>query len=187
MGDRSFLELRPDAGECAPEHQGYVNLVPSGNILEFMKIQSESFRKLFAGLSDAEALFRYAEGKWSIKELVGHICDSERILGYRALCIARGDQGPFPSFDENRYVEGARFDKRSYTDLTTEFGLIRKLSYSFYSSLNEEEWTRAGIANNHTYSVRALAFVIVGHLSHHMRVFEERYLASMNRSKGSAE
>jgi len=182
MHVQSYLEHRPKEGECAPEHAGYVDLVPPGNILELLKSQSEGFRRLFSGLSDADASYRYAEGKWSVKELVGHLCDSERILGYRALCIARQDRGPFPSFDENQYVKGAHFDKRSFTDLTTEFGLIRKLTYSFYCSLNEEEWSRTGIANNHVYSVRALAFVTAGHLIHHMLVFEDRYLSSMNRT-----
>lgn len=181
MDVRSFLELRPKVGECAPAQQGYVDEVPPGNILEILKAQSETFRKLFSGLSDADALFRYAPDKWSVKELVGHLCDTERILGYRALCLARGDRGPFPSFDENAYVEGANFDVRSFADLTTAFGLSRKLTYSFYSSLNETEWSRTGIANDHLYSVRAMAFVTAGHLIHHVRVFEERYLDSIRR------
>ena len=176
MDARSYLETRPAVGESAPEHQTYIDEVPQGHILEILKGQSETFRKLFSGLSDSDALFRYAPGKWSLKELVGHITDAERVFGYRALCIARGDRGPFPPFDENEYVEMSGFDRRSFADLTTEFGLIRKLSYSFFSSLTAEEWSRSGIANNHEYTVRALAYVIAGHLAHHLRVVEERYL-----------
>ena len=179
MNARSFLEQRPGAGECAPAHQSYINVVPVGNILEILRGQSEDFRRLFSGLSDHQALYRYQPGKWSVKELVGHLCDTERIFGYRALCIARSDPGPYPSFDENEYVKAAHFDNRSFADLTTEFALARKLTYSFFSSLNEEEWSRKGIANAHEYSVRAIAFILAGHLMHHMHVFEDRYLSSM--------
>lgn len=187
MNERSYLEKRPEEGHCAPEHLSYVARVPDGNILDVLRGQSETFRGLFSGLSDADASFRYAPGKWSVKELVGHLCDSERVFGYRALCIARCDRGPFPPFDENRYVESARFDARSFADLTTEFGLIRKLTYSFFSSLNEEEWSRTGIANDHEYSVRALAFVTAGHLMHHMEVFQERYLPGIGRSSPASQ
>lgn len=181
MNGRTYLEVRPAKGECAPEHEGYVAHVPDGNILDALKGQSEGFRKMFSQFSDSEALYRYAPGKWSLKELVGHLCDAERVFSYRALCIARSDRGPFPAFDENAYVRGSRFDQRSFADLTTEFGLIRKLSYSFFSSLSEEEWTRSGIANNHTYTVRAGAWIIAGHLTHHMKVVEERYLGGLGR------
>jgi hypothetical protein len=176
---KSFLEVRPGQGECAPDHLGYIDELPPGNVLEILKGQSEAFRKMIAPLSDGDACFRYAPGKWSIKEVVGHLNDTERIFCYRALCIARGDRGPFPPFDENEYVTGSRFHERSFADLTMEFGLIRKLTYSFFSSLNEEEWLRTGIANNHEYSIRAIAHIIAGHLLHHMKVIESRYLPGL--------
>ncbi len=181
---RSFFDIRPPIGECPAEHQGYIDELPEGNILDLLKLQSEEFRQRLARLSDADASYRYAPGKWSIKELVGHICDGERIFGYRALCIARGDEGPFPPFDENLYVERSRFHQRSFADLTTEFGLVRKLSYSFFSSLDEEEWNRRGIANNHVYTVRAIAHIVAGHVTHHLKIIDSRYLPGLTALGG---
>jgi uncharacterized damage-inducible protein DinB len=120
--------------------------------------------------------YRYAEGKWTIKDILQHLIDAERIFAYRALCFARNDQTRLPGFEENDYVDEANANKRSIQDLLTELAVVRQASLSLFKSFSEEELKRKGIASDNPMSVRALGFVIIGHQNHHQRIFEERYL-----------
>ncbi len=120
--------------------------------------------------------YRYAEGKWTIKDIIQHLIDAERIFAYRALRFARNDQTPLASFEENDYVDEANAGKRSIQDLLTELAVVRQASLSMFKSFSEEELVRKGTASNNPMSVRALGFVIIGHQNHHQRVFQERYL-----------
>jgi hypothetical protein len=129
-----------------------------------------------AGVRGEAERFRYAEGKWSIREVVGHVIDAERVFGYRALCIARGETASLPSFDENEYVANASFDHCTLEELLEEFVQVREGHLAFFRHLSKEAWTRSGVANASPVSVRALAFILAGHPRHHLAVLRERYL-----------
>jgi uncharacterized damage-inducible protein DinB len=120
--------------------------------------------------------YRYAEGKWTIKDVIQHIIDAERIFGYRALRISRNDQTPLPGFEENDYVENTDANSRSIQGLLTELSALRHSNLLMFKSFTEKQLTRMGIASNHSISVRALGFLIIGHQKHHQKVFQERYL-----------
>lgn len=166
---------RPAESDYAPAHAGYVALVPEDDIMSVMEQQSSEMQKVLSSLDEARAAYRYADGKWSVKEVVGHVGDAERIVGYRALAVARGEQHPLPGFDENAYVENASFDDWKLGDLAEEYALARRVNIVFFKNLRAEAWERSGIANNARVSVRGLAYVIVGHTRHHLQVLRERY------------
>jgi uncharacterized damage-inducible protein DinB len=166
---------RPTETDYAPPHASYVALVGEDDILSAMEQQSSETQKLLASLDEARAAYRYGEGKWSIKEVIGHIVDAERIIGYRALAVARGDAQPLPGFDENSYVTNASFDSWKLGDLSEEYALVRRSDIVFFKNLPEEAWDRRGIANGHPVNVRGLAYVIVGHERHHLKVLRDKY------------
>lgn len=166
---------RPDPSQYAPAHAGYVALVPEDDILSAMQQQSSAMQKFLASLDEARVAHRYAEGKWSVKEVIGHIADAERVIAYRALAIARGEQQPLPGFDENSYVENASFDDWKLGDLAEQYALVRRANIVFFQNLRPEAWDRRGTANQAPVSVRGLAYVIVGHERHHLQVLRERY------------
>jgi hypothetical protein len=168
--------MKPQPTEYAPYFDRYVGKVPDGDIREALSAQLDEFLDLLAGIGEEKAGFRYAREKWSIKELVGHVVDCERIMGARALAIARGDQTPLPSFDENDYVEGANFDARTLMDLSEEFENLRRSHLVLFRSFGGEEWGRRGTAGGNEFTVNAIAWTIAGHLIHHVGVLQERYL-----------
>lgn len=167
---------RPEASEYAPYFATYIDKVPAGDVLALLTRQVEDTCTLLNGLSASEAGYRYAPEKWSIREVVGHVTDTERIMTYRALCFARGETVMLPGFDENAYVAGASFEARSLADLLDELRTVRAATVSFFASLNEQELARRGRANNREYSVRAFAFILAGHELHHASILRERYL-----------
>lgn len=167
--------MRPTPTDYAPPHAGYVDLVEEDDILSAMREQSSQTQKLLASLDEQRATYRYGEGKWSIKEVIGHMVDAERIIGYRALAVARGDTQPLPGFDENAYVQNASFDAWKLGDLAEEYALVRRSNIVFFQNLQPEAWDRRGTANQHPVSVRGLAYVIVGHERHHLQVLREKY------------
>ena len=166
---------RPQAEEFPLFYKGYVDTV-SENVLTELEQQMESFSALLRSISAEKASFAYAEGKWTIKELAGHVIDTERIMAYRALRIARNDATPLPGFDENDYVANAHFADRSLESLVDEFAALRKANMYLIRSLNAIEIDRSGISNEKPISVRALIFIMAGHVNHHIRILKERYL-----------
>ena len=166
---------RPLDTEYAPAFRGYVSHVPEAEILPVLESQPGDLDELLATVNAERETYRYAPGKWSIREIAGHLIDSERVFGYRALCIARGDTNSLPGFDENAYMLTAPYDGIALRDLLREFRLVRAANISMLKNLNEEAWARVGTANNSPVSVRALAFVMGGHLRHHVGVLRERY------------
>ncbi len=169
---------RPDAGEYAPYYEKYISLVPQANLLDTLAQQLESTLSLLAGITEEQADSSYAPGKWSIKELVGHLIDSERIFGYRALRFARADQTPLPGYEQDDYVASARFGARRLSDLAEELSYLRKANLSLFRSLDEEAWPRTGEANDQPVSVRAIAYIIAGHEAHHIGILRTKYLSS---------
>jgi uncharacterized damage-inducible protein DinB len=167
---------RPDATEFASFYAGYVALVPEGDIVNILRRDGDAWQSVLAELPDARGDHRYAEGKWTIRQLVGHVSDAERIFAYRALRIARGDQTPLASFDENAYAETAGSDRRTLSALAAELRVVRESTVALLSSLPDDAWTRTGTASDKTVSVRALAYITAGHAEHHLKILRERYL-----------
>jgi hypothetical protein len=166
---------RPAADEAAPFYQGYIAKVPGDNIGEQLVDQLAEVERLFGSLDDRAALARYAPGKWSIKEILGHLTDAERIFAYRLLRIARGDATPLPGFDENAYVTAGRFDERPLQDLAAEFRAVRLGTVALASGLPSTSWSKVGQASGKLVSARALVYIMVGHVAHHLGVLRERY------------
>jgi hypothetical protein len=166
---------RPTPDEYFDFYAGYVNQVPEDDPVSTMEVQSQITLSLLSSVGEQDSLRRYAPGKWSIREIVGHLGDTERIMAYRALRIARGDTKPLQGFDENEYVKHASFDRRSLKDLTAELAEIRRTSIALFRGLEPAAWTRRGTASDHEITVRALAFIIPGHERHHVKVLREKY------------
>lgn len=165
----------PLADEYAPYYQSYIDAV-GDDVIADLESQISSFPEFLRGLPPDKISFAYAEGKWTVIEVVGHIIDTERIMAYRALRIGRGDKTPLPGFEENDYVVNTRFEERTISDLADEFVQVRKANMYLVRSFNEEDLRQSGICSNHLVSVKALLYILAGHLSHHRRIIEERYL-----------
>lgn len=166
---------RPEADEIPSHWVGYIKRVPELDPVIVCAAQIEETASLLHGLSDTEALHRYARGKWSVKEVVGHLADVERIMAYRALRIARGDTTPLPGFDENAYVPAAKFDARSVADLLGELRTARAATLALLRTFDADAWRRRGTASGKPVSVRAVAFMIPGHERHHIEILRTRY------------
>jgi uncharacterized damage-inducible protein DinB len=169
---------KPAPTEHAPEFSNYVALVAEGDIIQTLEQQIENSLSLLRTIPSDKANFRYAPDKWSVKQLLGHLIDSERIFSYRALSFARNDQAPLPGYEQNDYVREADFDSRNLADMVEEYATVRRATIQLFRPLNETEWLRHGKANENDVSVRALAYIIAGHELHHMDVLRTRYLQS---------
>lgn len=154
----------------------YIKAIENVELIEELEISLHDFIKFVQNIPLDKFDYRYAEGKWTIKEIIQHIIDAERIFGYRALRISRNDQTPLAGFEENDYVKNTNGNGRSIQELLTEFSAVRHANLLLFKSFSKEQLTRMGIASEHGISVRALGFLIIGHLKHHQRVFQERYL-----------
>jgi len=170
--------VRPSPAEYAPYYGRYVALVPDGPIVETLRTQIADTLSVLGALPEAKADHRYESGKWSVKDVVGHVIDGERVFSYRALRFARADETPLPGFEQDDYVVAARFDRRTLRSLLDEFRAVRDATIHLYDHLDEEALSRSGIASENRMSVRALAWVIAGHERHHLSVLRERYLGA---------
>jgi len=166
---------RPAPDEAAPFYHGYIDRVPGENIGQQLVEQLERVEQAFGSVDEAAGLFRYAPGKWSAKQILGHLTDAERIFAYRLLRIARADTTALPGFDENAYVPPAAFDDRTLSSLVQEFRAVRLSTLALVDGLPSDAWTRKGQASGRTISTRALAYIMVGHVAHHLNVLQERY------------
>lgn len=166
----------PGEKEFAPYYGIYISLVEGNDVLTALKKQMSETQKILAEISDEKSLYRYAEGKWSVKELVGHLIDTERIMAYRALRFARNDDTQIPGFEQNDYIENSNFDGCKLSDLAREFELVREANILMFQNFSEKTWLRSGVASGNRVSVRALAYIIAGHELHHMKILKERYL-----------
>jgi hypothetical protein len=166
---------RPAADEAAPYYHGYIAKVEAENIADQLTSQVQAVEELFRPLDEARAEEAYAPGKWSPKELLGHLADAERIFGYRLLRIGRGDRTPLPGFDENAYVPAGQFNARSVRSLLVEFKGVRQSTLTLVQGLPRQCWAERGSASGHEISARALAYIITGHVNHHLGVLGERY------------
>ncbi len=168
-------EGRPAPDEYAPFYGRYIERVPAGGIVGILARQVDDTVALLEGLSDTAAEHRYAPGKWSIKEVVGHVADGERVFAYRALRFGRGDAIALPGFDENEYVPAGRFDDRSLASVLDELVAVRRATVALLDGLPADAWLRRGVASGADVTVRALACMTAGHELHHRALLEERY------------
>jgi hypothetical protein len=173
----SFTIARPQPGEYAPYYDRYISLVKGEDILDTLDQQRRQTILLLSGRNDEDGDFRYAPDKWSAKEVIGHVCDTERIFAYRALRIARADATPMEGFEQDDYVRNGPFAQRPLANLVEDFIAVRRATLSLLRNLDEAAWSRRGIANKNEVTVRALAYTIAGHELHHRRILEEKYFA----------
>jgi uncharacterized damage-inducible protein DinB len=166
---------RPQPDEASSHFQSYVAEVTGEDIPAQLTAQLREMERLFESVTDQDALARYAPGKWSVKEVLGHLSDAERIFSYRMLRIARGDTTPLPGFDENAYVPAGQFDERPLPMLLGEFRAVRQSTSAMIEGLPALAWDRRGVASGQPISLRALAYIIVGHVNHHLGVLQDRY------------
>ncbi len=167
---------RPEPNEYAPYYQRYIDLVKGDNPIKALENQIIAMQAFLSEIPEDKENYRYAEGKWSIKEIIGHLIDTERIFGYRALSFARKEKTPLPGFEENDYVAAANFEKRSFYNLVHEYNLVRESHLALFKSFDEQALSQVGNANGNDMSVRAIIFSIAGHELHHLQVIRERYL-----------
>ena len=175
----------PSESEYAPFYARYVAAVAEGDLADILAAQPEALRAACESLSEEAALRRYAPDKWSVKEVVGHIVDAERIFSYRALRIGRGDASPLASFDENAYVAAASFDRMPLGDLVDDFSTARLQTLAILRSFDPEDLTRVGTASNNPVSTRAIFYIIGGHVRHHLRLLASRYGVPITGAEGS--
>lgn len=173
---------RPVPGEYAAFHATYVAMVPDGDVLATLKTQHGETVRMLARLGEKKSRYRYAPGKWSIREVVGHLIDAERVFTYRALTFARADRNPLPGFDENMWASSSNADARTLKSLIDELKAVRAATLALFRGFNEEQLARTGIASGHQVSVRGLVYVTTGHERHHAKILRERYLAKKPRS-----
>ncbi|MDT7689804.1 MAG: hypothetical protein QOE46_2563 [Acidobacteriota bacterium] len=167
---------RPEANEYAPYYEKYVSLVPDADVVETLERQGAETLALLRSITEERGGHAYASGKWSIKQLVGHVIDAERIFAYRALALARGEQQPLPGMDQDEYMACVNFDARALADLLDEFEHVRRANVHMFRGLDTDAWARRGVASDNEVTVRAIAHIIAGHEAHHVRILRERYL-----------
>ena len=167
---------RPLPSEYPAYYQKYIDLIASDDILKVLDAQIIQMLELISRISEEKENYRYAEGKWTPKEVLGHIIDTERIMAYRALRFARKDKTPLSGFDENNYVEHANFDKISIYDLAHSFGVVRESNIALFKHFDESALNQIGNANGNDVSVRAMLFMIAGHTAHHINIIKAKYL-----------
>jgi uncharacterized damage-inducible protein DinB len=178
----TFAIARPQPGEYAPYYDRYISLIIPGaqsdDILDTLDQQRRQTMLLLCSRDDEDGDFRYAPDKWSVKEVLGHVCDTERIFAYRALRISRADATPIEGFEQDDYVRNGPFAQRPLADLVEDFIAVRRATLSLLRNLDEAAWSRRGVANKNEVTVRALAYIIAGHELHHRRILEQKYFAA---------
>jgi hypothetical protein len=181
MTSTATASPRPQPGEYAPYYDRYISLVhhnetPGNDILAAFDDQRRQMLLLLCGRTEADGDLRYAPDKWSLKEVLGHMNDTERIMSYRALRISRGDATPIEGYEQDDYVRNGPFARRPLADLIEDYIAVRRATISLFRNLDEPAWSRRGVANQNEVTVRALAYIIAGHELHHRRALEEKYL-----------
>ncbi len=177
MKTNELVTTRPESGEYAPYYDKYISLVPEGDILVTLEKQLPPTLALLSR-PESDGDFRYAPGKWSVKESLGHVIDAERVFSYRALRISRNDKTPLAGFEQDDYVKYGPFSHCTLASLVDEFASVRKATVALFRALDDAAWPRRGVASNNEVTVRALAYMIAGHELHHRRIFREKYFAS---------
>lgn len=174
--DQPLRAVKPDQTEFLPYYGKYIDLVTAGDVLSTLTTQMSETQALLRSLPASVSTYRYAPGKWSVNEVIGHLIDSERIFAARALRFARNDATPVPGFEQDDYVRNSTFDAYPVAELASELASVRQATIFLFKHLDEPAWARRGVANNAEVSVRALAYIIAGHELHHREIIRTRYL-----------
>jgi len=167
--------MRPRTGDNNPYYDRYISLIGDDDIIEVLKAQRKTSKKFLKTFTEKQGNYAYADGKWSVKEVLGHVIDTERIMAYRALAFARGEKQTLPGFEQDDYVAESNFNNRSLDDLINEFLKARESNIILFKNFDEEILNRRGIANEAEITVLALIYIIAGHEKHHMKILRERY------------
>jgi hypothetical protein len=170
------VSTAPDRTEAAEYYFTYIDKVPSGDICQILEGQIAETLPVLQGISEERSLYRYDPDKWSIREALGHVNDAERLFVFRAFWFARGFTDPLPSFDQNTAVPVSGAHARSWSSHVEEFRAIRAATLTFFRSLPPDAWARRGVASGNPFTVRALAYIVAGHVAHHVKILRERYL-----------
>ena len=173
----AFTVARPEPGEYAPYYDRYVSLVSGTDILGTLEAQRRQTLLLLSGRDESDGNFRYAPDKWSAKEVLGHVCDTERVFSYRALRISRADRTPMEGFEQDDYIRNGPFAHAPLGELIEDYIAVRRATLTLLRNLDEPAWARRGIANKNEVTVRGLAYIIAGHEVHHRRILEKKYFA----------
>lgn len=169
---------KPANDEYNPYYQQYVGLLPDADVIDILNQQIEATTAFLGTIDETQGDSRYAPDKWTIKEVLGHLIDSERVFGYRAMRFARNDQAPLAGYEQDDYVANGDFASRSLADLAREFEYLRRANILLFQGFSDDAWSRRGTANDSEVSVRALAYIIAGHEAHHVQVLKTRYLGA---------
>jgi uncharacterized damage-inducible protein DinB len=171
----SHSRARPEPGEYAPYYERYISLISGTDIVSTLEAQCRQMLILLCGREEADGDLRYAPDKWSAKEVLGHVCDTERIFAYRMLRISRADKTPIEGFEQDDYVRNGPFAKIAFAEVIEDYIAVRRATVTLVRNLDEQAWSRRGIANKNEVSVRAIAYLTAGHELHHRRILEEKY------------
>ena len=169
------MPKRPAATEYDKVYERYVARVPEEDVIAALTSQVDVLRRVMGGVTPSREQYRYGEGKWSVRQVVGHLIDGERIFGLRVFCFSRGETSPLPTFEENQYVARSRYDDVPLAELVEEFAAVRSANLSVLRRLDDAAWRQVGTASGYPITVRAIAFVMAGHVRHHLNVLAERY------------
>ena len=169
---------RPETNEFAPYYNTYISLVEGNGVMPVLEAQSAELKSVFSAVPEEKGNYAYAEGKWTTKEVLSHLIDGERIFAYRVLRISRGDATPIEGFEQNGYIENSNANNRSFAELLDEFELQRRSNLLLLKNLSEEGSRRMGTASDNPISARALAYIMAGHVTHHVGILNERYLVN---------
>ena len=172
---------KPEVGEHDAYFSTYIDRVEEGDLIGDLRSQVGELTELCGDLSEAEGEFRYAPDKWSVKEVLGHLIDTERVFVFRGLWFARGESTALPGFDQDVFVRRADFDQRSVESLVSEFIHLRQSTIDLLASFRQAEWRRSGISNEASLSVRAIGYILLGHVVHHLEILRERYLKALRQ------
>ena len=172
--------MRPKLSEIPDFYRPYIESLPDEPLMLLLQNTLDRFNKLFSKLDEEQGEFRYEKGKWSIKEVLQHLIDGERVFTYRALRFSRNDPTDLPGFDQDDYVIASKSDSRKLSKMVDEFNTLRRSSVDFYESLDLKQLLRKGTANGYEFSVNSIGYITVGHLNHHLKILEERYLVILN-------
>jgi DinB family protein len=172
---------RPAESEAAPYYFTYINQVTGEDAVSVIESQVDECLALFAGISEEQSLSRYAPDKWSIRQLLNHVTDTERAFAFRALWFARGFDSPLPGYDQTIAAGGAEADRIAWAAHVEEFRRVRLATISLFRNMPPEAWRRAGIASDNRFTVRAMAYIVAGHVTHHLRILRERYWSSASK------
>jgi hypothetical protein len=173
--------MRPNKDDYAPYYEGYISLVEGNDIFKILVSQSIKTQEVLNSFPKAMGDFTYQPGKWTVKQVIGHLIDAERVMAYRAMCIARDEKQSLPGFDQDDYVKAGNFNKRDLFDLVYDFRLLRESNMLLAKGLDKEVFSKRGVANNNEVTVLALFYIIAGHEKHHMNILVDRYRSAYLR------